>query len=181
MSIKFLFELSWLTCHGSIFHWLFLCFLQIEGHFGGIRVISEGWKNQILIGTTKNCILCGSCEKGFQPIILGHTDELWGLASHPCLPHFVTAGHDRVLQLWDSMSHSILWSKDIGVSTKLSLFHNGRYWRINQDFCITFEKWPITFYCISEVQFENFLVNTSLYQFEEWNIGKCNFGRIPPA
>ncbi|KAL3266954.1 hypothetical protein HHI36_011104 [Cryptolaemus montrouzieri] len=87
---------------------------QIEGHFGGIRVISEGWGSQLLVGTTKNCILCGSTQIGFQPIILGHTDELWGLASHPNLPQFATAGYDKVLQLWDSMSHSILWSKDIG-------------------------------------------------------------------
>lgn len=90
--------------------------LQIEGHYGGIRVISEGRGSQLLVGTTKNCILNGTCELGFQPIILGHTDELWGLASHPSLPQFATAGFDKVLQLWDSMAHCILWSKDIGVN-----------------------------------------------------------------
>lgn len=89
---------------------------QIEGHFGGIRVISEGRGSQLLIGTTRNCILNGTSQLGFQPIILGHTDELWGLAPHPSVPQFVTGGYDKVLQLWDSMSHSILWSKDIGVS-----------------------------------------------------------------
>lgn len=52
---------------------------------------------------------------GFQPVVLGHTDELWGLAAHPSIPQFATAGHDKLLQMWDSMSHSILWSKDIGV------------------------------------------------------------------
>ncbi|KAJ8922469.1 hypothetical protein NQ315_007497 [Exocentrus adspersus] len=46
--------------------------------------------------------------------VYGHTDELWGLAPNPTLPQFVTGGYDKVLQLWDSMSHSILWSKDIG-------------------------------------------------------------------
>ncbi|XP_060530398.1 echinoderm microtubule-associated protein-like 2 [Cylas formicarius] len=87
---------------------------EIEAHFGGIRVVSEGRGGQLLIGTTRNCILCGTLELGFQPIILGHTDDLWGLAVHPSIPQFATAGYDRVLQLWESMSHSILWSKDIG-------------------------------------------------------------------
>ncbi|KAK9876491.1 hypothetical protein WA026_013867 [Henosepilachna vigintioctopunctata] len=95
---------------------------QVEGHFGGIRVISEGWGSQLLIGTTKNCILCGSTQIGFQPIILGHTDELWGLASNPTLPQFATAGYDKVLQLWDSMSHTILWSKDIGEQAQCVAF-----------------------------------------------------------
>ncbi|XP_071055971.1 echinoderm microtubule-associated protein-like 2 isoform X1 [Onthophagus taurus] len=88
--------------------------IQIEGHFGGIRVISEGRGSQLLLGTTRNCILIGNNSIGFQPIILGHADELWALSAHPTIPQFVTAGQDKLLQMWDSMSHSILWSKDIG-------------------------------------------------------------------
>lgn len=45
---------------------------------------------------------------------LGHTDELWGLAVHPNMSQFVTGGQDRLLQLWDSLSHLVVWSKDIG-------------------------------------------------------------------
>lgn len=45
----------------------------------------------------------------------GHVDELWGLAAHPNVPQFVTAGWDRLLQLWDGLSHSTVWSKDIEV------------------------------------------------------------------
>lgn len=59
---------------------------------------------------------------GFQPIILGHTDELWGLASHPTVPQFATGGFDKLLQMWDSMSHSIIWSKDIGESVQSVAF-----------------------------------------------------------
>lgn len=73
----------------------------------------------MLIGTTKNCILIGNSELGYQPIVLGHTDELWALASHPNIPQFATAGTDKLLQVWDSLSHSIVWSKDIGVSNSL--------------------------------------------------------------
>ncbi|ERL89298.1 hypothetical protein D910_06670 [Dendroctonus ponderosae] len=87
---------------------------QIAHHYGGVRVISEGRGSQLLLGTTRNCILNGNPEMGFQPIVLGHSDDLWGLAPHPSIPQFATVGFDRVLQLWESMSHSILWSKDIG-------------------------------------------------------------------
>ncbi|KAK0082075.1 hypothetical protein PV325_011118 [Microctonus aethiopoides] len=87
---------------------------QIEDHFGGIRTLSEGRGSQLLIGTTRNCILVGDIEMGFCPAMLGHTEEVWGLAAHPTLPQFATAGHDRLLQMWDSLSHSVVWSKDIG-------------------------------------------------------------------
>ncbi|XP_030763624.1 echinoderm microtubule-associated protein-like 2 isoform X4 [Sitophilus oryzae] len=101
-------------------------FSEIEPHYGGVRVISEGRGSQLLVGTTKNCILTGTSDLGFQPIILGHTDDLWGLAAHPSIPQFATAGYDRVLQLWESMSHSILWSKDIGEQAQSVAFsHDG--------------------------------------------------------
>ncbi|CAG9583424.1 unnamed protein product [Danaus chrysippus] len=84
----------------------------IEGHYGGVRVLSEG-RGRLLVGTTRNCILVGDMQLGFTPAVLGHVDEVWGLATHPSLPQFVSAGWDRLLQLWDGMSHSTVWSKDI--------------------------------------------------------------------
>ena len=30
------------------------------------------------------------------------------------MPQFITGGRDRLLQLWDTLSHSVVWSKDIG-------------------------------------------------------------------
>ncbi|XP_044004070.1 echinoderm microtubule-associated protein-like 2 isoform X2 [Aphidius gifuensis] len=88
--------------------------VQIEDHFGGIRTVSESRGSQLLIGTTRNCILVGDFEIGFSPAMLGHIEEVWGLAEHPILLQFATAGHDRLLQMWDSPSHSVVWSKDIG-------------------------------------------------------------------
>ena len=85
----------------------------VEPHFGGIRVISEGKGSQLLIGTTRNCVLIGALDLGFAPVIMGHTEELWGLAAHPNMAQFVTGGFDQLLQLWDSLSHSVVWSKDI--------------------------------------------------------------------
>lgn len=95
---------------------------EIEQHFGAVRVIAEGKGSQLLIGTTRNCILTGNLELGFSPVIMGHTDELWGLAVHPNMPQFVTGGRDRLLQLWDSLSHSVVWSKDIGEQIQCCAF-----------------------------------------------------------
>ncbi|CAG9788426.1 unnamed protein product [Diatraea saccharalis] len=85
----------------------------IEGHYGGVRAVSEGRGSQVLVGTTRNCILHGDLELGFTPAVLGHVDEVWGLAAHPTLNQFATAGWDRLLQLWDGLSHCTVWSKDI--------------------------------------------------------------------
>lgn len=85
----------------------------IEGHYGGVRVLAEGRGSQLFVGTTRNCILHGDLQLGFSPAVLGHVDELWGLAAHPTLAQFATAGWDKLLQLWDGLSHCTVWSKDI--------------------------------------------------------------------
>lgn len=97
---------------------------EVEPHFGAVRVVAEGKGTQLLIGTTRNCILTGALDLGFSPVIMGHTDELWGLAVHPNMPQFVTGGRDRLLQLWDSLSHSVVWSKDIGEQVQSCGFSN---------------------------------------------------------
>ncbi|XP_055316074.1 echinoderm microtubule-associated protein-like 2 isoform X2 [Sitodiplosis mosellana] len=96
--------------------------MEIEQHFGAVRVVAEGKGSQLLIGTTRNCILTGNMQLGFSPVIMGHTDEVWGLAIHPNMPQFVTGGRDRLLQLWDSLSHSVVWSKDIGEQIQCCAF-----------------------------------------------------------
>uniref|UniRef100_A0A8D8QNL7 Echinoderm microtubule-associated protein-like 1 n=1 Tax=Cacopsylla melanoneura TaxID=428564 RepID=A0A8D8QNL7_9HEMI len=95
---------------------------QIAEHLGGIRTVTEGRGSQLIVGTTRNCILVGSLELGFSPVVLGHTDELWALAAHPSLSQFLTGGFDRIVQLWDSMSHSVVWSKDIGEQAQSAAF-----------------------------------------------------------
>ncbi|XP_058058224.1 echinoderm microtubule-associated protein-like 2 [Anopheles bellator] len=86
----------------------------VEAHFGSVRVVAQGKGSQLLIGTTRNCILSGDFTLSLVPIVMGHTDILWSLATHPQVAQFVTGGKDRLLQLWDSLSHSVVWSKDIG-------------------------------------------------------------------
>ncbi|XP_065208639.1 echinoderm microtubule-associated protein-like 2 isoform X2 [Planococcus citri] len=95
---------------------------QIAEHLGGIRALSEGRGSQLLVGSTRNCILMGSLSLGFSPVVLGHTDELWALAAHPDLPQFLTAGFDNIVQLWDAMSHTVVWSKDIAEQVQSAAF-----------------------------------------------------------
>lgn len=95
---------------------------QIAEHLGGVRTVSEGRGSQLLIGSTRNCILVGSLSVGFSPAVLGHTDELWALAAHPSLPQFLTAGYDKIVQLWDSMARSVVWSKDIAEQAQSASF-----------------------------------------------------------
>lgn len=48
-------------------------------------------------------------------LLQGHTDELWGLCTHPFQNRFLTCGHDRQLCLWDGESHALAWSIDLKV------------------------------------------------------------------
>uniref|UniRef100_A0A452UF86 EMAP like 3 n=1 Tax=Ursus maritimus TaxID=29073 RepID=A0A452UF86_URSMA len=102
---------------GSIFA---LCLRRdgtIPEHFGAVRAIAEGLGSELLVGTTKNALLRGDLAQGFSPVIQGHTDELWGLCTHPFQNRFLTCGHDRQLCLWDGEGHALAWSIDLKVET----------------------------------------------------------------
>ncbi|XP_053575930.1 echinoderm microtubule-associated protein-like 3 isoform X2 [Bombina bombina] len=83
---------------------------EIPELFGIIRSIAEGSSGELLLGTTRNSLLKGSLENGFSPIIQGHTDELWGLATHPSQNIFLTCGHDKQLCVWNGIEHTLSWS-----------------------------------------------------------------------
>ncbi|XP_059574400.1 echinoderm microtubule-associated protein-like 3 [Alligator mississippiensis] len=83
---------------------------ELSERFGAVRTIAEGAGGELLVGTTRNAVLRGGLAQGFVPIVQGHTDELWGLATHPRLCVFLTCGHDRQLCLWDGAAHSLAWS-----------------------------------------------------------------------
>lgn len=46
-------------------------------------------------------------------------DELWGLATHPTEPQFLTAGSDKLVQLWDSTTNAVIWREEVSVSQNL--------------------------------------------------------------
>ncbi|XP_077477181.1 echinoderm microtubule-associated protein-like 1 isoform X2 [Stigmatopora argus] len=97
--------------------------VEVPDVFGPIRTVAEGRGESVLIGTTKNFVLQGNLDGEFLPITQGHTDELWGLAAHPCKPHFLTCGYDRQICLWDSSSHQFIWSKHMEDTAQSADFH----------------------------------------------------------
>ncbi|CAJ0959475.1 unnamed protein product [Ranitomeya imitator] len=88
---------------------------EIPDQFGPVRTVAEGKGDVVLIGTTRNFVLQGTLAGDFSTITQGHTDELWGLASHSQKPQFLTCGHDKQITLWDAISHRPVWSKSIEV------------------------------------------------------------------
>ncbi|XP_034432713.1 echinoderm microtubule-associated protein-like 1 isoform X8 [Hippoglossus hippoglossus] len=97
--------------------------VEVPELFGPIRTIAEGRGETVLIGTTKNFVLQGSLDGEFMPITQGHTDELWGLAVHPCKPQFLTCGYDRQVSLWDSSTHQLIWTKNMEDAAQSAGFH----------------------------------------------------------
>ncbi|KAJ6218486.1 hypothetical protein RDWZM_009643 [Blomia tropicalis] len=95
---------------------------KLPDQFGGIRTLTTGKGSMLFVGTTKNCILQGTMTLNFSMVVQGHTDELNALAIHPTQNQFVTAGYDKCVHLWDTMSHLVVWSKDIGESAHAASF-----------------------------------------------------------
>lgn len=65
----------------------------------------------VLAQVDQSCSLMHVCLH-----LQGHMDELWGLASHPNQNQFATCGYDRLLYMWDTMTHSAIWMLDLPVS-----------------------------------------------------------------
>uniref|UniRef100_UPI00358F089D echinoderm microtubule-associated protein-like 2 isoform X4 n=1 Tax=Myxine glutinosa TaxID=7769 RepID=UPI00358F089D len=82
---------------------------EIPEAFGPVRTIAEGRGEMLLVGTTRNTILQGSMTLAFQPVVQGHTDEMWGLAVHPSQAAFLTCACDRQAIFWDADTHHPLW------------------------------------------------------------------------
>uniref|UniRef100_A0A8C8H2Z1 EMAP like 4 n=1 Tax=Oncorhynchus tshawytscha TaxID=74940 RepID=A0A8C8H2Z1_ONCTS len=85
--------------------------IEVPDQYGTIRAVAEGKGEQFLVGTSRNFILRGTFNDGFQVEVQGHTDELWGLASHPFKDLFLTCAQDRQVCLWNSVDHSLEWTR----------------------------------------------------------------------
>lgn len=98
--------------------------IEIPEQYGSPRVVTSGRGTQLVVGTTRNCVLGGTFTFPMRPVMQGHTEELWALAPHPGHHQFLTAGYDRTCYLWDTMAHTIVWSKDIGEHAQSAAFSN---------------------------------------------------------
>uniref|UniRef100_A0A671XXX1 Echinoderm microtubule-associated protein-like 4 n=1 Tax=Sparus aurata TaxID=8175 RepID=A0A671XXX1_SPAAU len=84
--------------------------IEVPDQYGTIRAVSEGKGDEFLVGTSRNFILRGTFNDGFLVEVQGHTDELWGLASHPSREMFLTCAQDRLVCVWNAVDHSLQWT-----------------------------------------------------------------------
>ncbi|XP_039218077.1 echinoderm microtubule-associated protein-like 2 isoform X5 [Crotalus tigris] len=96
---------------------------EVPDGFGPVRTIAEGKGDSLFVGTTRNSVLQGSLSTGFSLLVQGHTEELWGLATHPTLDQFLTCGQDKQVHLWSVATHQPLWSKGIEDAARSAGFH----------------------------------------------------------
>nr|XP_057920610.1 echinoderm microtubule-associated protein-like 4 isoform X2 [Doryrhamphus excisus] len=97
--------------------------IEVPDQYGSIRAVSEGKGEEFLVGTSRNFILRGTFNDGFTVEVQGHTDELWGLASHPSRDAFLTCAQDRLVCLWKSSDHSLQWSRSVEEHGHCADFH----------------------------------------------------------
>lgn len=96
---------------------------EIPKEFGGIRMISHGPGNMLLVGTIRNCILQGTMELSFAPVVEGHMEELWGLDTMPSQHQFLTCGTDKHIYMWDAQNHTCVWRKEIAEAAHCTSIH----------------------------------------------------------
>ncbi|KAL3872559.1 hypothetical protein ACJMK2_035781 [Sinanodonta woodiana] len=96
---------------------------EIPEQYGPVRMLSQGQGNLILVGTIRNCILQGTLDLELNCVVEGHKEELWGLATHPSQHQFLSCGSDHFIYMWDSQSHSVVWSKEVADPAHCASIH----------------------------------------------------------
>ncbi|XP_075060265.1 echinoderm microtubule-associated protein-like 4 isoform X2 [Mixophyes fleayi] len=97
--------------------------IEVPDQYGTIRAVAEGKADQFLIGTSRNFILRGTFNDGFQVEVQGHTDELWGLATHPFKDLLLTCAQDKQVCLWNSVDHTLEWTRLLDEPGHCADFH----------------------------------------------------------
>lgn len=59
----------------------------------------------------------------FSPIVQGHSDEFWALCAHPQSHHFLTAGRDGNVYLWDSLTRRLVWAENLSEELTCAAFY----------------------------------------------------------
>ncbi|KAF6019071.1 hypothetical protein EB796_022626 [Bugula neritina] len=100
---------------------------KLPEQYGFVRTLIPAKEDLVnsglYVGTTKNCLLDGNWNEKFRVVIVGHSEELWALSSHPQEHTFVTAGYDHSVCKWSAVSHKLIW-KIVIEKPCLSVCHN---------------------------------------------------------
>ncbi|KAM6460440.1 echinoderm microtubule-associated protein-like 4 isoform 5-T5 [Liasis olivaceus] len=97
--------------------------IEVPDQYGTIRAVAEGKADQFILGTSRNFILRGTFNDGFQVEVQGHTDELWGLGTHPFKDLFLTCAQDRQVCMWNSVDHTLEWTRLLDEPGHCADFH----------------------------------------------------------
>uniref|UniRef100_Q3UMY5-3 Isoform 3 of Echinoderm microtubule-associated protein-like 4 n=1 Tax=Mus musculus TaxID=10090 RepID=Q3UMY5-3 len=97
--------------------------IEVPDQYGTIRAVAEGRAEQFLVGTSRNFILRGTFNDGFQIEVQGHRDELWGLATHPFKDLLLTCAQDRQVCMWNSVEHRLEWTRLVDEPGHCADFH----------------------------------------------------------
>ncbi|XP_014665609.1 PREDICTED: echinoderm microtubule-associated protein-like 3 [Priapulus caudatus] len=75
---------------------------DLPAMLGGVKTVTQGRGNRLLVGTTLNYILQGTLDSYFNVVIQkGHADEVWCLTTHPSHHQFISVADDHNVFLWD--------------------------------------------------------------------------------
>ncbi|KAL7980702.1 hypothetical protein Chor_001856 [Crotalus horridus] len=101
-----------------------ICHAVPGAHEGGIFGLCVLRNGTILTGggRDRRVVLWGRDYQKLQENE-GHTEELWGLATHPTVDQFLTCGQDKQVHLWSVATHQPLWSKGIEDAARSAGFH----------------------------------------------------------
>ncbi|XP_044147773.1 echinoderm microtubule-associated protein-like 4 isoform X1 [Bufo gargarizans] len=97
--------------------------IEVPDQYGLIRAVAEGKSDQFLVGTSRNFVLRGTFNDGFQVEVQGHTDELWGLATHPFKDLLLTCAQDKQVCLWNNVDHTLEWTRLLDEPGHCADFH----------------------------------------------------------
>ena len=100
-------------------------FSRIPEQFGMARcILHNASTDRYLMGTSKNSILGYPGDLSSDTtLVLGHFEEMWGVASHSSKPMFASCAHEQQVCVWDSETKSNVWSYYIEEQAQCAEFH----------------------------------------------------------
>nr|CDS29739.1 echinoderm microtubule associated protein1 [Hymenolepis microstoma] len=97
--------------------------VELSSWYGPVRTLISGPGEMIIVGTTQGDILQGRLGEDFCPLVQGHSDKFWALSAHPQSHHFLTAGRDGNIFLWDSLTRRLVWAENLSEELTCAAFY----------------------------------------------------------
>ena len=84
---------------------------ELPEEYGSIRTICQGRSSdQLIVGTTDNCLVAGTFLSGMEGILShGHDDEVLKLVALN-ESQFLSLSQDKWIRIWELNAHQVIWS-----------------------------------------------------------------------